>query len=208
VPATVGQVLGRIFATLDDSLEWRTPLSAMVYESDLEAASLLVQSGCHPDRHYLSGIPLLAWSVSFSSLSMVRLLLESGADPNLAGNEKPWTVLNRAIERGNPSLVALLLDWGANPNGVDSNGISALDAAKRCRVKCIARMLSLSGATKATRSTAQVKSHTIDIFSTSTPVQLFDKNPATKSIEKVSVEPFNPSTHHANPSTLHPDPCE
>ena len=52
--------------------------------------------------------------------SIVRVLLEHGADPNMASKREDWTSLHIGAWRGNPRIVRLLLEHGANPTVVTS----------------------------------------------------------------------------------------
>ncbi|KAK1499028.1 hypothetical protein CCUS01_02649 [Colletotrichum cuscutae] len=68
-------------------------------------------------------------------LHIARTLLESGADPNLRGFTKhPWEDISRlplsqASTRGQPEMVKLLLDYGADVNASTTEGTALLLAA-------------------------------------------------------------------------------
>jgi len=49
--------------------------------------------------------------------TVVRLLLMTGADPNLLDQRSGMTLLDRAAERGNLKIARILLDAGADPDG-------------------------------------------------------------------------------------------
>jgi hypothetical protein len=71
-------------------------------------------------------------SVSKNNLRMARLLLDHRANPNVAGRHDVPDIdrefpLHRAI--GNPRLVQLLLNSGADANAVDINGMTPLHRA-------------------------------------------------------------------------------
>lgn len=61
-------------------------------------------------------------------LSTVRLLLNSGADPNYRDREG-WSAIHWAAEEGHLDVVLLLLEHGANVNAVSSYGTSPLHCA-------------------------------------------------------------------------------
>lgn len=62
------------------------------------------------------------------NLPTVRLLLESGADPNHRDRDG-WSAIHWAAEEGHLEIVHLLLEVGANPNAVSSYGTSPLHCA-------------------------------------------------------------------------------
>ncbi|XP_014663506.1 PREDICTED: ankyrin repeat domain-containing protein 50-like, partial [Priapulus caudatus] len=71
-------------------------------------------------------------------LDIMRLLLEAGADPNVA--------MMNAVREGKKAAVRILLSHGANPNATDSHGQTSLyDAARSGRLD-IMRLLLEAGA--------------------------------------------------------------
>ncbi|AXQ31288.1 ankyrin repeat domain-containing protein [Solimonas sp. K1W22B-7] len=68
----------------------------------------------------------LIGAVSHKQLLVIKLLLNSGANPNLA-DQAGWTPLIHAVYSGaDPDLLGLLLDAGADVNGRNDRGITAL----------------------------------------------------------------------------------
>lgn len=74
------------------------------------------------------GRTLLAEAVRFDSAAVVAVLLDHGADVNMkcASGLAP---LHIAAMNGRPALIHELLLWGANPNQVDSIGLTPLRKA-------------------------------------------------------------------------------
>ncbi len=56
-------------------------------------------------------------AVQERDVTIVRLLLMTGADPNLLDQRSGMTLLDRAAERGNLKIARILLDAGADPDG-------------------------------------------------------------------------------------------
>ncbi|KAG2423057.1 hypothetical protein HXX76_015573 [Chlamydomonas incerta] len=72
-----------------------------------------------------------------AQLSLVRLLLEHGADPRARGS----LALTEAVRSGNLALAALLLQAGANPLGADSRALREAAAAPRPRPDLVQLLL-------------------------------------------------------------------
>jgi len=76
------------------------------------------------------GFTGLGLACFFGHLETARLLLDRGADPNLA-SRNPLRVapLHSAATAGIPALVKLLLDHGANPDAAEASGYTPLHTA-------------------------------------------------------------------------------
>ena len=79
------------------------------------------------------------------NMNMACLLLEKGAEPNMA-NENGVTPLHMAACRGHNHVVELLLDRGANQNTVDANGSTPLLYAAAKGYKDVVLLLLKQGA--------------------------------------------------------------
>ena len=69
----------------------------------------------------------LMWASEQGNIGMLRLLLKSGADPNLR-NKRGVTALMLAANNGHTGVIKMLLDGGANPH-FEVGGVSALSGA-------------------------------------------------------------------------------
>ncbi len=81
-----------------------------------------------------SGKRALSAAVEFGRESIVRVLLERGADPNWPDGETAprGAALHAAAQLGNRPLVELLLEHGADPNSsIDSSGSATFAARNR-----------------------------------------------------------------------------
>jgi ankyrin repeat protein len=94
------------------------------------------------DRRNMETAPNFPWTVTDDPLPLVRQLLEAGADPNHLINATPKalmregeprlvfaTALTRAAFSGDPDLVKLLLEFGADPQIRSSDDETMLSAA-------------------------------------------------------------------------------
>jgi uncharacterized protein len=132
-------------------------LSLSIYNGNYAFASFLVDSSANVnqpdasgftplfwavDRRNMETAPNFPWTVTEDPLPLVRKLLERGADPNALINNTPMalmregsprivfaTALMRAAFAGDPELVRLLLEFGADPFIRSSDDETALGAA-------------------------------------------------------------------------------
>jgi len=90
----------------------------------------LLQHGVPLNEILASGSTPLETAAFAGSVKVARLLLESGADPNLSGRAGASPLENAALQ-GNDAIAALLLDRGAGINHINTaSGATALyDAA-------------------------------------------------------------------------------
>ena len=116
-----------------------TPLSVAISNSDHDSVQLLIEKGPDMDRDSeIHGPPLMKAIFWAYNEKMVRLLLESGADPNMetafghGGN-----ALHRAVSREmggifiNSKIIRLLIAKGANLEAKDHDGRTPLLVAVR-----------------------------------------------------------------------------
>ena len=94
------------------------------------------------DRRNFETAPNFPWMVTVDPLPLVKKLLEAGADPNVVVNNTPRarmregsprivysTALMRGAFSGDPALVKLLLEHGANPHVPSKDNETPLMAA-------------------------------------------------------------------------------
>lgn len=92
--------------------------------------------------HHASGEDktLLHWAVIGKSTAMISFLLQQGFDVN-SRDQSGATPLHLAVAQGYGDLAKLLLEYGADPRAVDSQGISVLQYAKEHRESMISTLL-------------------------------------------------------------------
>jgi hemoglobin len=72
---------------------------------------------------------------------IVRLLIHSGANPNIPQGQSAATPLHMAARRGHLEIARTLLDLGANPHHKDKKGDTPLQRARNCRQRAVERLL-------------------------------------------------------------------
>lgn len=103
---------------------------AAVRSGDPSTSRMLLAAGADPRA--VAGLvppPQLVWAAEVGDPHAVRLMLESGAKPDrpsVRGGSERETALMAAAAGGHVEVLQLLLQWGADPNAVDSLGRTAL----------------------------------------------------------------------------------
>ncbi|MOA23209.1 Ankyrin repeats (3 copies) [compost metagenome] len=101
-----------------------------VAQQHVQAAKLLIDAGGNPNACNSIGRTPLMFASHYGNKPLVKLLLASGADPNLRGFESESLPLAAAAMSGHSDIVRLLLDAGADPMLVDGSGKPPLDLAE------------------------------------------------------------------------------
>ncbi|KAJ9655522.1 hypothetical protein H2198_005613 [Neophaeococcomyces mojaviensis] len=107
-------------------------IKAMTRTSSAELVELMLKSGADPNRKTKSGKSPLLEALMARRLDIVTLLLDHGANPNLAGPKHPlWPATHE------PALLQLLLSRGANPKMAPgimelSTSMNSIEAVKVC----------------------------------------------------------------------------
>jgi len=96
---------------------------------DLRTMSLLLGFGVDPNFTGSDGFPVLTHAVSLDDEPIARLLLEAGATPDVAPPAPYRSLLEQAIRDGGPSVVQLLLEYGADPRVLSREGQPLLPLA-------------------------------------------------------------------------------
>ncbi len=110
-----------------------TPLYIAVERQQLPAADFLITNKAEINVRVSNGMTPLTTAIRQGEVDMVKLLLENHADANMETEPPngPSTPLHWAIAENQDQIVPLLLDHGAKPNAVDSDGEPILVYATR-----------------------------------------------------------------------------
>jgi ankyrin repeat protein len=112
-----------------------------------------------------------------------RILLAAGANPNDTMPDWGGTPLIIASSMGRTDVVSALLDKGADPNIVDSNGFTALHAAVRD---------SDYGADHASRATAAATARALLAHGANPNIRLKQEKPTVRAVNEVSFQGATP----------------
>ncbi|KAK0754841.1 ankyrin repeat-containing domain protein [Schizothecium vesticola] len=91
-----------------------------------KARTLLTSNLAHGSDVTAAGWPMLDFAIESGSSRLVRLLLDHGADPDLAYGEHSMTALQSSFLRNKLDIARILVSCGADLEHVDSDGYSVL----------------------------------------------------------------------------------
>ncbi|MBS3764826.1 MAG: ankyrin repeat domain-containing protein, partial [Planctomycetes bacterium] len=119
-----------------NQLGYPGPFYWAVIRSDPELVKLFIESGADVDRGAAGrGITFLHKAATIGRTAVVRMLLDSGANPNAKATEKcslecvNQTPLHCAAEKGHLETAKLLVSWGAKTDAEDALGWTPLEEA-------------------------------------------------------------------------------
>ena len=113
-------------------------------DRDFDTVRLLLADTDEIDAYGSDGTQALLWVIRVQDSELAQLLLDAGADPNLA-NRYDLTPLALAVDLGSLDIVELLLAAGADATVVDAAGEPLLFTAARNGDVAIARALLAAG---------------------------------------------------------------
>lgn len=96
---------------------------------DVGAVSELLGGRADPNKAGRSGLTALQLVAMDGHTELLRVLLRSGAEPDLVGSTASGLPLRLAAERGYAAVVQELLHAKADPNGTSEDGVTAEAAA-------------------------------------------------------------------------------
>lgn len=123
-------------------------------EGSVGGVRLAILAGANVNERWPQGKTTLIWTCAVARSDdhgrIVKLLIESGADPNME-DENGFRALSWAPIRGRIDIVKSLLAAGADVNAQAQNGWTALMAAAQGGHPDVVRLLLENGATLETR---------------------------------------------------------
>jgi ankyrin repeat protein len=104
-----------------------TPLYIACIDENIKMVRELIMRGADPNILTDNDSSILGLLLDTSSdIELYSLILRAGADPNYIANENEHAPIVRAIWKGNPIIVKMLIDAGANMNHIDIDGNTPL----------------------------------------------------------------------------------
>ena len=97
-----------------------------VLSGDEDNAALFLKAGFSPAITDVHGNPLLSLATRAQLPDMVRFLVAAGADVNVQSQDRGYTPLMDATQKGDILLCRMLLESGANPDLRSKDGQTAL----------------------------------------------------------------------------------
>lgn len=111
----------------------RTALDWATARAQLEDIALLIEHGADPNNMDMAGRTTVLHAVDSHDINSLRAILEAGGNPNPTYPKGMFrsSPLTAAGFAGMPTLLKLLLDFEANPNACNPEGLTALHSVAR-----------------------------------------------------------------------------
>lgn len=134
----------------------QTRLMQALYAGDVAKLQQALDDGANPNYALPDGSLPLAWAADSQSPELVSTLLKAGAKPDAKTSIDNFSPLVSACQRGEPAIVAALLDAGANVKRTTATGISPLAlCAGNSSPEIVARLLEKGAPVDAVDETGQ-----------------------------------------------------
>ena len=132
----LGLVLIVSFAFPEEIQESRPgfPPNAIInasYKGDEKTVREILDSGVDKDVRDALGATALHQAVFQKNITVVKLLLDYGFDPNAVAERNGYTPLHNAVAANNPAAAKLLLDYGASKRIKSNQGYTPLELARK-----------------------------------------------------------------------------
>lgn len=132
-------------------------LHAAIFFGQPEAVRFLLTNGAapyqkNPEGHTAIEMALASWRSEApisERIQILKMLLQAGVSPDSGTNSEFWTPLCLASALGETDALSILLEAGADVNGINKAGMTALHLAENAAV---AKMLLAAGANPTART--------------------------------------------------------
>jgi uncharacterized protein len=131
-------------------------LMQALHAGDAIKLQRVLKDGANPNQPLPDSSLPLAWAADSQDLTLVEALLKGGAKPDASTSTVNFSPLVSACLRGDPAIVAALLDAGADVNRTTATGISPLAlCAGNSSAAIVKRLLALGAQVDAVDETGQ-----------------------------------------------------
>ena len=154
----------------------RTALDWATARVQLEDMSLLLSYGADPNNMDITGRTPVLHAVDSHNISCLRVILEAGGHPNPPMPKGIFrsSPLTAAGFAGMPEMLKLLLDFEANPNTCNPEGLTALHSVARTQnVDCAFLLLEFGADLTAMSTNGRTPLTTAIIYNNHPVLQLF-----------------------------------
>jgi ankyrin repeat protein len=154
----------------------RTALDWATARSQLEDMALLIKYGADPNNMDMTGRTPVLHAVDSHNVDSLRVILKAGGNPNPTYPKNLFrsSPLTAAGFAGMPTLLKLLLDFEANPNASNPEGLTALHSVARTHnTECALLLLEYGANLNAMSSNGQTPLTTAIIHNNHPVLRLF-----------------------------------
>ena len=131
---------------LDDPDEIPVLFYAIRKYASIELIEVLLEHGCNIKEIDEDGLSAIDIAIKFKREDVIKFCVEKGMNVNETHRQSGITPIVLAACFNNTSIAQLLLDYGAEINVKDNNGMSAKDYAKKLGQKKMLAFLNEHGA--------------------------------------------------------------
>lgn len=154
----------------------RTALDWATARCQLEDMALLIKHGADPNNMDVTGRTPVLHAVDSFNVDSLRFILEAGGNPNPTYPKGMFrsSPLTAAGFGGMPALLKLLLDFEANPNSANPEGLTALHSVARTHnIECATLLLEYGADLNTMSSNGQTPLSTAIIHNNHPVLRLF-----------------------------------